>query len=164
MIQIDYTAFTEMIPPQFKRTTHRLDWLTLFSDETKNDYDKFTLDFTDFEYTSKHNYQIMVLEHFLNELGAVNTITITDGEWLPQPFTFMESGKASPQQDYLFLEGTSGVAADDQIYEFSDAYYETDQIDFVVNVSTVDTDLEAKIKYWIDYYKIAGSTYRIDYY
>lgn len=163
MIQFDLAKFTETMPPVKLRTQDRLDWMKLHSFVLQEDIDNYVLDINDKKFISLHNYQSMSFEHFLNNyLTPANNIYVTDGIWLPIYYEYLSSEK-SINQSYLYL-GNEAVPTANVVYEFLGSELETDQVDFQINVSSIDSGLEDKIKYWADFYKPGGKTYKITYY
>lgn len=163
MIQFDLAKFTETMPPVKLRTQDRLDWMKLHSFVLQKDIDNYVSDINDKKFIALHNYQSMSFEHFLNNyLNPINNIYISDGIWLPIYYVYLSSETAI-NQTYLYYSNEA-IPSENVIYEFTSAQLDTEQVDFQINVSSVDSGLEDKIKYWADFYKIGGKTYKIVYY
>jgi len=157
MLQIDYQHLTNITPNVNKRTVIRLKWLNLLNSQIKDIYTRFLNEYKEYKFLAQHNYQILSIEHLLNEeLNPTINIFITDGDWLNEVFLFYRD-ELYADDVFIFNESESSNA----VFLYSEDEYNNDSIDFYVNISSTDAGLTDQVKSYLDRYVQAGKKYEI---
>jgi len=164
MIDIDYRQIADTIPDTLRRTPIRKDWLYLDISAVDSKFNEFQTEFDYYKFLASHNYQVMSIEHLLNNiLQPSGSIYLTDGLWYDETYLYF-NGDATATETYLFNTGESGSL--DTYLRFN-SEYELDQFDFTVNVPAYHSgsvDFNNKMNGLIKLYLLAGRTYIINYY
>jgi hypothetical protein len=116
---------------------------------------------SDILYRMQHDCRVIYMEKVLNEKFTIpgydpddheNTkvIYIDDGN-VPEGIWLNKSNNP----DKIFL-GTQ--------YLNTSGYYEANYSDFIVYAPTIMQAMEMKLRYYINYYKLAGKAYKIEYF
>lgn len=168
MITLNYEYVTDIMPDFYRRgKTIRTDWMNLTLNGTKSGYTNFVLDYVNYNYLARHNYQTMSMEHAVNNKvsGLTLDISITDGTWLDQTYWY-NSIEIFVDQEYIYnadeIPAISGDTGFTQMWMYNQFEFDEDQIDFFVIISG-DTSIsqESEIITLIDLYKQGGKNYEI---
>lgn len=177
-IKWNFKQFIEEYLPIELRTTIRMKWLNALSEGIVSNYNSL-IERRDVDlFLSKHTSQVASLEHFLNNKLEIvgKPIKIIDSESFPLYYINNDSEPLSLFQDNYSYQGTDvsyfpnnvfigsdndTIPIENEVFLGSDKFYVIDTVDFIVLVDNLDFSKASQIRYYIDYYKIAGFTYKI---
>jgi len=187
LLQFDFLQIIGDVTPIELRTTEHIEWLNtlikplcVLDNNVRNKYDEVV-------YDQQHVGQVLSLEHYLNEYFSLpfpvvipNSIYITDGEWLNEVYAFIKGvdsdsdlnhyGTVNPVdptdgQLYAFNIYESPDPVTDVVYLYNKEEYDTDQVDFYINVESgwynSDASFKNKIDEIVHLYKKIGKKYKI---
>jgi hypothetical protein len=150
----DIEKLSRWLVPTFQRRVNTVLWLRALL--APLDWLK-----SDILYRMQHDCRVIYMEKVLNEKFTIpgydpddheNTkvIYIDDGN-VPEGIWLNKSNNP----DKIFL-GTQ--------YLNTSGYYEANYSDFIVYAPTIMQAMEMKLRYYINYYKLAGKAYKIEYF
>lgn len=153
-INFDIEKVIKLLLPVFMRKLRTITWLKIIF--TPIEWLK-----AEILYRMQHDCRVIYMEKMLNEKFATpgydpnnhettKVIYIDEGN---QPDRLWLNTSSHPDKIYL-----------GKVYLNTSGYYENDYSDFIVYAPAILEDQEAKLKKYINYYKLAGKAYKIAYF
>lgn len=159
-LSLNYAHTTYISIPYPKRTQTRWDWMTLHSIPLATHNRNFDRDYTEFEYSAKHNNQVLSFEHYLNGvLNPIQPIYITDGIWNEETYLFIR-GELFAEDTYIYTR----AEAQPPHYVYTRTGLDDQGVDYFVYLSNSDAALESQLQTYVEEFNPAGKVFEIKLY
>jgi hypothetical protein len=170
MITLDYIYTTNIIPQVDKRTTIRLDWMKLYSNQLVETYLALRNENSNYIFEASVNSQVLSLEYYINStLNPITPIELGEGKLINPVYIsrrteqFIKTRYVYTRAEATRAESPSNPAESpiNPAYIYGRTETLEDRYDFQVIISASDIGLEDKVKTIVDEFKPAGKTYKI---
>ena len=166
IFNIDFGRLVQWNVATFLRTTVRMKWLRVLIKPVEQLYDAF-LDFRKEQlYIMSHNSQVVYLRKVLNDKfdPSDRRIQIVNVE-VYEPVWYYDTADNKPVYHY-------DTADNKPVYHYDQADYNQNNTDFIVKLPIAIkpgtpeavAELERKVMYYVDYYKLYSKEYKLVWY